>query len=195
MRRMRNNNLKIRIVGSSYRTQLLFFFISSVEIDFEMECPNLLFRQRRWLTLHFDDVIILHRFHFVFKGNDKKNITKIQLSTEKNDPHKITYPLSWVIVFTNSSEIRANFVLSWTWLVVRSCTFVSRFTKFWLCIHMSSVRIPVNNVCDILPVHYRGINGYFADESDPCSLFIFMCNTGADQVASRKLHRWSWTKV
>ena len=101
----------------------------------------------------------------------------------------LTYPLSWIIVCTNSPEIRANFVLSGTWLVVRSRTFVCRFTKLWLCIHMSSVGIPVNNVCDILPLHYRGINGYFADESDFCSLFIFMCNSGAAQVASRKLHR------
>ena len=57
MRRMRNNSLEIRIAGSSCRTQY-YFFISSVEIDFGMECLNLLFRQRRWLTLHFDDVII-----------------------------------------------------------------------------------------------------------------------------------------
>ena len=109
---------------------------------------------------------------------------------KKNDPHKIAYPLSWVIVFTSSPEKRANFVLSWTWLVVRSRTFVSRFTKLWLCIHMSSVCIPVNNVGDILPLHYRGINGHFADEGDFCSLFISMCNSGAAQVTSRKLHRY-----
>ena len=107
----------------------------------------------------------------------------------KNDPHKITYPLPWVIVCTNSPEIRADFVLSWTWLVVLSRTFVCRFTKLWLCIHMSTVRVPVNNVCNILPLHYGGINGYFADQGDFCSLFIFMCNSGAAQVASRKLHR------
>ena len=55
---------------------------------------------------------------------------------------------------------------------------------------MSSVRIPVNNVGDILPLHYRGINGHFADEGDFCSLFISMCNSGAAQVTSRKLHRY-----
>ena len=54
---------------------------------------------------------------------------------------------------------------------------------------MSTVRVPVNNVCDIPPLHYRTFNGYFADEGDFCSLFIFICDSGAAQVASRKLHR------